>query len=128
MWQITTTDDYIKSHRWYEKKRPRQLCAVLDNLDTFLRALNENGMKLEQVRTLGFIHSEPRGVLAIDQKGGGDGTKIAQTRLYIFANAKTEVIHLLRIGDKESQKEDITISCNLVQMLLQKQEAITNEP
>ncbi len=103
MWFAEPTDEYIRRHRWYAKKKPRELRAVLDNLDTFLKSL-QRGSLPQQIKA-GYIHPEPHGVLAIDQKGGGKN--LAQTRLYIFPYTPDEVLKLLTIGDKESQSEDI---------------------
>jgi hypothetical protein len=120
MWTVRQNDDYIRRKKTFEKKRPRELMAVLDNLDTVLKSLN-GGLKLEQVRTFGFAHHEPQGVLAVDQKGGGHGTKLAQTRLYVYANPKTQVMDLITIGDKGSQERDIQTCKEFMQELLEKE-------
>jgi hypothetical protein len=103
MWKIEETDDYSKSLKWFVKKRPREARAVLDNLDTFFNALNA-GARPQQIKA-GFVHPEPCGVLAFDQKGGGPN--LAQTRLYVYPNATTEILHLITLGDKSSQRDDI---------------------
>ncbi len=104
-WQIEYTDKYEKKLKWYEKKHPNELLAVLDNLDTYFKALQLTGNPL-QVKT-GFIHNEPKGIKALDQKGGKQKTKLKQTRLYIFSYTEENVLYVLTIGDKQSQKEDI---------------------
>ena len=105
MWKLgEPTDEYRRRHKQFEKKKTAQLLAVLANLDTLMKGLTD-GLKLEQVATFGFVHSEPRGVLAVDQKGGG---KLAQTRLYVFPDRETETVHPLILGDKTSQKDDIS--------------------
>lgn len=117
MWKLEPSDDYARDHRRYEKKRPRELVAVTDNLDTFFETL-KGGAKLPQIK-FGFIHPEPQGVLAIDQKGGGKS--LAQTRLYIFPDPKTQVIHLIALGDKGSQSQDLQTCRNFMQELRQKE-------
>ncbi len=82
MWKVQAEDDYLRRIEKWPKKYHRELKAVHDNLDTFWGALKE-GAKLEHIK-FGFIHYEPKGVLAIDQKGGGSGLK--QTRLYLYPN------------------------------------------
>ncbi len=79
----------------------------------FFLALNQ-GAKLEQIK-FGFIHSEPRGVLAIDQKGGGAGLK--QTRLYTYPHRASQLVHLVTIGDKDSPKADIKYASEFVHRL-----------
>ena len=83
---------------------------MLDNLDTYFGALNQ-GAVLEQIH-YGFVHSEPKGVKAIDQKGAGAGVK--QTRLYIFPDTDTQIVHLITVGDKSSQKKDIKFAVEVV--------------
>lgn len=107
MWKIEITDDYKRSHKWFEKKRPRELKAVLDNLDTFHKALTD-GLMPQQIK-MGCIHPEPHGVLAIDQKGGGKS--LSQTRLYIYPDIDTKILHIITLGDKGSQQKDIGL-CN----------------
>jgi hypothetical protein len=103
MWVIQTTAEYLVRSKRYEKKRWRELEAVLDNLDTFVKTL-QNGVKSGQIK-FGFIHPEPHGVLALDQKGGG--SNLAQTRLYVYPDEEKEVLYLLTLGDKQSQRADI---------------------
>jgi hypothetical protein len=107
MWELEPSEEYERRAKRYAKKQPRELIAVLANLQTIRDALDEGA----DPRRLpyGFLHIEPRGVLAIDQKGGG--RDLAQTRLYLFLDATAEVIHLLTLGDKRSQPDDIR-SCN----------------
>jgi hypothetical protein len=103
VWVIQTTPEYLARNKRYEKKHWRELAAVLDNLDTFLKTL-QNGVKPRQVK-FGFIHPEPQGVIAIDQKGGGPN--LAQTRLYVYHDEEHEVLYLLTLGDKQTQSIDV---------------------
>ena len=64
MWTLELTDDYIRRLRKFEKKHPRELKAMLDNLDTFHTALNADA-HVQHVN-FGFIHKEPYGVKAIE--------------------------------------------------------------
>src|ERR1700757_3414309 len=100
MWKLESADDYHRRHKRYEKNNPRELSAVLDNLDTYFKALEE-GIKPLQIKH-GFMHNEPLGVVAIDQKGGGKN--LAQTRLYVYPDVETETLHVIILGDKGSQK------------------------
>jgi hypothetical protein len=69
MWKTVETEDYGRRLKRYAKDRPRELQAALDNLDTYFQSLL-GGVKPMQIRH-GFMHQEPQGVIAIDQKGGG---------------------------------------------------------
>ncbi len=81
-WTLETTDKFERVFKRYEKKDPKILEAILVNLDKYLYALEEHGTP--QKITAGFIHSEPLGVKAIDQKGGKE--KLKETRLYIYSD------------------------------------------
>src|SRR5438876_9739829 len=100
MWTLKPPcDEYKSRQEWYAKKRPKELASALDNFDTLLACLTTAGLKLEQVRTLGFVHPEPHGVLAVHQKGGKKGTRHAETRLYVYPDPKQKVIYSITIGD-----------------------------
>ena len=89
--------------RKFEKKKKRQLAAVDVNLATYFRALEfANPLQIKH----GFVHPEPLGIVAIDQSGGGHG-KLAETRLYVYPDTETQLLHLITIGDKNTQAEDI---------------------
>ena len=75
----------------------------MNNLDTYMRTLNM-GVKPGFIQA-GFIHREPHGVIAIDQKGAKGSPK--QTRLYIYAFEVGNILYLITIGDKNAQKRDI---------------------
>ena len=62
------------------------------------------GAKLQQVKA-GFLRSGPLGVIAIDQKGGYEA--LGETRLYVFPDEDEEVLHIITLGDKRSQADDI---------------------
>jgi hypothetical protein len=110
---IQTTPEYLARNKRYEKKHWRKLAAVLDNLDTFFKTL-QNGVKPRQVK-FGFIHPEPQGVLAIDQKGGG--SNLAQTRLYVYPDEVHEVLYLLTLEDKQTQSIDVEFCKTCVNQL-----------
>lgn len=104
-WTLEATDVYGRRHEHYEKKHPHELAAVTGNLDTYFKTLNEVNNPL-QVKA-GFIHNEPSGIKAIDQKGGRQKIKLQQTRLYIFPDTSSKTLYLLTIGDKGTQRDDI---------------------
>ncbi len=120
MWILELEADYERKYKKWNKKHRRELKAMHDNFDTFHKSLNQ-GMSLEQASCLGFVHDEPKGIIAIDQKGAGAGTR--QTRLYIYPDATTKILHLITIGTKErhSQKADIQYASEFVDSLRQEQ-------
>ena len=110
-WNIEALETYERAHKHYEKKHPNELAAVLDNLDRYFKALR-NGVH-PQFIVAGYIHDEPKGIKALDQKGGGKG-KMKQARLYVYPYLGVKVLYLITIGDKASQREDIRLCSDFV--------------
>jgi len=110
MWTQSPTDMFRKRVKRWPKKYKRELGAMMANLQTVVMSLNQ-GAKVESL-LFGFVHHEPGGVLALDQKGGGVGLK--QTRLYVYPQKAQEVLHIITIGDKGSQNDDIRDAKNFV--------------
>lgn len=103
MWDFQQWDKFKTRFTKYRKNHPDEVVATINNLDTFQMALR-SGAKPTLVH-FGFLHREPQGVCAIDQSGAeGD---MHETRLYVYADEAVRVIHLLTIGDKNSQAQDL---------------------
>jgi len=102
-WVLLPHSAYLRDLRWYAKKRPVELSAVLRNLERFMTLLARN-LSARSVQA-GFLHPEPHGMVAIDQRGGGG--RLQETRLYCYAHAGSRTVHLLGIGDKSSQLADL---------------------
>ena len=116
MWELEPTNLFVKLEGWYGKKRPAELAAVLRNLDRYVDLLNA----ASHARTVqaGFLHGEPSGVVAVDQKGGGGN--LAETRLYTFPDDSAKVLYLILIGDKGTQAKDIQTCREFVRNLNEK--------
>lgn len=112
-WNTQQTDKFYRDYKHYEKKHREELLAVLANLQDYMAALSVLDNPL--LVTAGFIHHEPKGIKAIDQKGGQKKIKLQQTRLYSYADEKSKTLHLLAIGDKRSQREDIQFCVRIVE-------------
>ena len=102
-WVLLPHSAYLRELRWYAKKRPVELSAVLRNLGRFMILLARSP-SARSVQA-GFLHSEPHGMVAIDQRGGVG--HLQETRLYCYAQADLRTLHLLGIGDKSSQSADL---------------------
>lgn len=113
MWSITKQDDVSKRFRKAQKKHRTEMKNVLDNLDTFFRCL-QAGSKPTQIQR-GFIHPEPMGVLAIDQSG--PGAHLKEFRLYVYPDEDNGILHVITLGDKNSQRGDIILCKNFVEEL-----------
>lgn len=103
MWELVPTAMYRRRFREFEKKHPAELQAMLANLED-LRILLDSGIKPALIRTA-FLHREPMGVMAIDQKGTRGSKK--QTRLYVYIVESDSLIYLITIGHKRTQSADI---------------------
>jgi hypothetical protein len=67
---------------------------------------------LAPTQTFFMSRSEPCGAYAVDQKGGGTGLKV--TRLYIYPHKTTKTLHLITLGDKDTQESDIVFVTGFV--------------
>ncbi len=124
MWSVSPEDEYLHRRKKWPKKHKRELEAVHDNLDTFLKALIAGACPIQA--KFGFVHPEPLGVLAIDQKGGGQGLK--ETRLYIFPDVNTRTVRVITLGDKSSQSNDIALCKEFVKSLRAETDAEQQSP
>ncbi len=113
VWVLEESSFFASKFRRYQKKHPNETIAVMNNLDTYVRTI-ESGVKPALIQA-GFIHKEPLGVIAIDQKGAQ--SSLRQTRLYIYTFEVRNTIFLITIGDKNSQKRDIEDCRNFVKSL-----------
>jgi hypothetical protein len=122
MWTLIPLDEYTHRREKWPKKHKRELLGVHDNLDTFLKAI-QRGQRPAEAK-FGFIHPEPGGILAIDQKGGGPHLK--ETRLYVYPDTRNEELFVITLGDKDSQAADIETCKAFLKEL--RQDATTTTP
>jgi hypothetical protein len=102
-WVLLPHSAYLLDLRWYAKKRPAELAAILRNLERYMTLLARS--RSARSVQAGFLHPEPYGMVALDQRGGGG--RLQETRLYCYAHAGSRTLHLLGIGDKSSQPADL---------------------
>jgi hypothetical protein len=102
-WVLKPSASFERKLKQYQKKHQAAALATLGNLDAYFEAL-KTGIPPTQI-TAGFIHPEPQGLIAIDQKGARGHPRA--TRLYVYAAVVHTTLHLITIGDKDSQKRDL---------------------
>ncbi|OHB74470.1 MAG: hypothetical protein A2W17_02685 [Planctomycetes bacterium RBG_16_41_13] len=102
-WKLEPSPFFDSRFKRFQKKHANEAKAILNNLDTYVSTLNE-GVHPINIKA-GFIHHEPDGIKAIDQKGGKG--KLMQSRLYIYPHTETKTLHVISIGNKTDQKGDI---------------------
>jgi len=112
------TAEYSRRYKHFQKKHPNELKAVLDNLDTYLKALiargEPQGIQLNFAR-----HKEPCGAKSIDQ--GSTKGKLRQTRLYFYADSDTQTLYLITLGDKNDQRNSDIQTCRQFMKALRQQ-------
>jgi hypothetical protein len=79
------------------------LAAVLNNFGRYLTQLNAS--KNAACVQAGYLHTEGKGVLAVDERAGGPN--LEATRFYFFAHEGTRTVHLITIGNKDAQQSDV---------------------
>jgi len=94
------------------------MSAVLRNLERYLSQLKN--APNSQVVAAGFLHKEPMGIRAIDQKGRG--RNLQETRLCTYADDAKQVVYLITMGNKDTQADDIALSKEFVNELRQTEE------
>ena len=100
----TVSDDLAERSRFkeYNRKHPREYAACFSNLSQLVTLLQQfGGIKYFQV---GFVRSEGHGVYRIGQTGVKHAR---ETRLYVHVDEAIRAVHVLSIGDKDSQADDI---------------------
>lgn len=113
MWTPRPSDEYKKRDKWYQKKRPREWEAVLTNLARYIEALNA-GTPPKQIQG-GWIHPEKMDVVALSQQGGTKNAgNLQETRLYVYPDVPEKIVHLITLGDKNSQAKDVLLSRDFV--------------
>lgn len=108
MWTFEWTADYEKRSKAYRKKWRHELDAVLNNLQKFHVALNEGAHPLQTDFT--FVRNERKGLLAIDESQNPG--ILRATRLYIYPELETKILHVITIGDKSNRQSDDIQKCH----------------
>jgi len=106
VWEIELTTTWEKDEKHYAKKHPRELAAIFRNLQRY-RVLLRQSPNSKAVQA-GYLHREPGGVIAVDQKGGG--ANLQETRAYTYADDEKKILYLITLGNKSSQRADIELS------------------
>ena len=114
MWKLQAASSFDRARKRYEKKRPDELAAVLRNLGRLRDRLDE----LPDCRAaqFGFLHPEPHGVWAIDQHGPSK-VRLQETRLHVYPSSENQTLHIITVGNKNSQASDLRLVAQFVEAL-----------
>jgi hypothetical protein len=118
VWTIQKSEFFGSRFKRFQKKHPEEAKAVSNNLDTYFNTLclGVNPTNIQD----GFVHHEPDGIKALDQKGGKG--KMMQSRLYVFPEEEAKILHVVSIGTKSDQSGDISECRDYIKPLKKKKE------
>lgn len=116
-WTVNTSPTYDSRVKRYTKKRQQETLQTHINLQTYVAALNEGVKPMQLMGAYGFVHNEKSGLYAVDQSGAK--RKLAETRLYFYPDERTCTVWLLNIGDKASQKRDLSECRDMVNDIIE---------
>jgi hypothetical protein len=108
-WQIDTAYASPGRFKRFAGKHPREYESLFANLEKILRLLRA-GNKIGGFG-VGFFRSEGGEVYRIGQTGVESAK---ESRLYVYPDEPRHVMYILNIGDKDSQRDDINGSKNIV--------------
>jgi hypothetical protein len=114
MWSLRIAAEFQRAKKHYDKKRPAELAAVLRNLDRLMEQLNT--LPHCRAAQAGFLHHEPAGLWAIDQKGPSR-VRLQETRLYVYPSAADTTLHIITLGNKNTQAADLRCALAYVRSL-----------
>ena len=104
MWTASHEHADKNTVKKYARKHKREYLACLKNLEDLIIFLN-SGFSLQQAESgLGFFSTEGGDIYRIAQTGVPHAK---ETRLYVYAVVHGEIVHVLTIGDKDTQKRDL---------------------
>lgn len=109
--ELFESEHYVRDKQKWLKKHRNEFLAMLVNLEHYLEMLRD--AKNERCVQAGFLRPEPHGVIAISQWGarhpetGKKLNNLKESRLYTYVHAEGGLLHLICIGDKNSQQSDI---------------------
>jgi len=109
VWRLEPYSGYENQLKKFSRKHEEEANAALSNLQMYLSVLQRTN-NLQLANKESFVHKEPDGMVAIDERGAKIAKKkgkLKATRLYVYAYIEGETVHVLGIGDKDSQKQDI---------------------
>jgi hypothetical protein len=102
-WKIERSDFFESRFKRFQKKHENEAKSVMVNLQTYLTSLSVSKHSLTVKH--GFLHNEPDGIKAVDQRGG-EGN-LMETRVYVYPEDETQTLHVMSIGTKQDQNSDI---------------------
>lgn len=111
-WEIIRSGQFDRDLRKINKRRPATAEKVLENLAAYIELLEKCNNPLLVLRLKTNVHREASGCVAITEQPVP--SNVAPLRLYLFASTKDKAVHLICIGDKNTQRKDNVYCQNYV--------------
>lgn len=111
-WEKEVESSYPHNKQKKISKKYKELVTnVLKNVQTYFETLN-TGVHPETAKKVhGFVHNEGKGLYAIDQRPPVGGP---QLRLYVYPDLSTKILHIVAIGDKNTQRDDVKLGHKVI--------------
>jgi len=115
MWRFLVTSHFERAKRRYDKKRPDELAAVLRNLDRLRELLD--GLSRCRSAQAGYLHHEPEGYPRCLSLLCRSQPLTAYRRDNVFPVDETRALHIITVGNKNSQAADLQVALEYVRSL-----------
>lgn len=104
-WDFDQAPEFRQRAASFAKRHPQELQGCFNSLQKYLTILS--GGQIPGTFKMGFMHSEPEGMVALDQGRSKGLGHLAEARLYTWADRASRTVVLLYIGTKPTQTEDL---------------------
>ena len=102
VWHLETANASPGRFKKFSKKHRQEYDSLFANLEKIMNLLR-SGHKIGGF-SVGFFRSEGEGVYRIGQTGVPSAK---ESRLYVFPDERNCAMHVLNIGDKDGQQDDV---------------------
>jgi hypothetical protein len=105
-WELNGSYQNKTTFKKFRKSHEEELLQCFDNLERFRIHLSQTEPEPDPNFVTGIVRQEPGDLVAADERGCEKKGKRA-CRLYAFPCKETRILYVLRIGDKDTQSQDI---------------------
>ncbi len=116
MWSLAYHEGFQTTAKGFLKRHRNPFTQAIANVQDLVEFLSlEASMTIQQATQPKCYHNEKQGLYAADQSPSRRG--VAEIRLYFYPDEVTRTVHLIRIGDKDSQQKDIALCRPIVEQI-----------
>lgn len=114
-WELSESDFFRVRLKKYKKNKKCEIAQALKNVDKYIQELREIDRPMQV--SGGYIHKEPHGAVAVDQKGSGN--HLSPIRVYLYPDEETKTVWIVTVGTKRRQQKDIKELKSFIQKIKQ---------